>query len=134
MENKIIKFEECELSENIKRALKDYGYVEATPIQAESIPNILEGKDVIGRSETGSGKTLAYLLPIFEKIDMDVKGTQAIILTPTHELAVQVFHQAELLQENSGMEADTGRASDNTIKSKITFKGFFRIRTEIITI
>ena len=63
-----------------------------TEIQEKMIPAILEGKDVIGRSETGSGKTLAYLLPIFEKIDMDVKGTQAIILTPTHELAVQVLN------------------------------------------
>lgn len=63
------------------------------------------GKDVIGRSETGSGKTLAYLLPIFEKLDMNIRGTQAIILTPTHELAAQVYHQAELLQENAGIAA-----------------------------
>lgn len=69
------------------------------------IPEILSGKDVIGRSETGSGKTLAYLLPIFEKLDMNIRGTQAIILTPTHELAAQVYHQAELLQENAGIAA-----------------------------
>ena len=85
-------------------ALAAQGIETPTEIQEKMIPELLTGKDVIGRSETGSGKTLAYLLPIFEKIDMDVKGTQAIILAPTHELAVQVFHQAELLQENSGME------------------------------
>lgn len=85
-------------------ALAAQGIETPTEIQEKLIPALLMGKDVIGRSETGSGKTLAYLLPIFEKIDMDVKGTQAIILAPTHELAVQVFHQAELLQENSGME------------------------------
>ena len=48
---------------------------------------------------------LAYLLPIFEKLDMNIRGTQAIILTPTHELAAQVYHQAELLQENAGIAA-----------------------------
>ena len=90
MENKTIKFEECELSENIKRALKDYGYVEATPIQAESIPNILEGKDVIGQSQTGTGKTAAYSLPILNSIDKKNKKVQAIILCPTRELALQV--------------------------------------------
>ena len=85
-------------------ALSKQDITTPTEIQKKMIPAMLTGADVIGRSETGSGKTLAYLLPVFEKIDMDVKGTQAIILTPTHELAVQVFHQAELLQENSGME------------------------------
>lgn len=90
MENKIIKFEECELSDNIKRALKDYGYIEATPIQSESIPNILDGKDVIGQSQTGTGKTAAYSLPILNSIDKKSKKVQAIILCPTRELALQV--------------------------------------------
>ncbi|MBR6651909.1 MAG: DEAD/DEAH box helicase [Anaerotignum sp.] len=101
MEN---KFGKLGLRPALVGALAKQDIENPTEIQEKMIPAILEGKDVIGRSETGSGKTLAYLLPIFEKIDMDVKGTQAIILTPTHELAAQVFHQAELLQENSGME------------------------------
>ena len=103
MEN---KFAELGLRSALVGALAAQGIENPTEIQEKMIPAVMEGKDVIGRSETGSGKTLAYLLPIFEKIDMDVKGTQAIILTPTHELAVQVFHQAELLQENSGMEKE----------------------------
>lgn len=98
-------FEKLGLRGELAEALAKQGIEAPTEIQQKMIPEMLTGKDVIGRSETGSGKTLAYLLPIFEKLDMNVKGTQAIILTPTHELAAQVFHQAELLQENSGIEA-----------------------------
>ncbi len=86
-------------------ALEKQGITTPTEIQERMIPEILAERDVIGQSETGSGKTLAYLLPIFEKLDMSIRGTQAIILTPTHELAVQVYHQAELLQENAGIAA-----------------------------
>lgn len=86
-------------------ALEKQGVTQPTEIQQKMLPGLLAGKDMIGRSETGSGKTLAYLLPIFARLDLSVRGTQAIILTPTHELAVQVFRQAELLQENSGIEA-----------------------------
>lgn len=86
-------------------ALAKQGIETPTEIQEKMIPAALMGRDMIGRSETGSGKTLAYLLPIFERMDMGVKGTQAIILTPTHELAAQVFRQAELLEENSGIAA-----------------------------
>ena len=80
MEN---KFAELGLRSALVGALAAQGIENPTEIQEKMIPAVMEGKDVIGRSETGSGKTLAYLLPIFEKIDMDVKGTQAIILTPT---------------------------------------------------
>lgn len=86
-------------------ALEKQGVTQPTEIQQKMLPGLLAGKDMIGRSETGSGKTLAYLLPIFARLDLSVRGTQAIILTPTHELAVQVFRQAELLQENSGIDA-----------------------------
>lgn len=98
-------FEKLGLRPALAEALAKQGIETPTEIQQKMIPEILAGKDVIGRSETGSGKTLAYLLPIFEKLDMNVRGTQAIILTPTHELAAQVFRQAELLQENSSIEA-----------------------------
>lgn len=101
MEN---NFEKLGLRPALAEALAKQGIEAPTEIQQKMIPEILAGKDVIGRSETGSGKTLAYLLPIFEKLDLSIKGTQAIILTPTHELAAQVFRQAELLQENSGIE------------------------------
>ena len=98
-------FEALGLCAALQEALAKQGITAPTEIQQKMIPEILAGRDVIGRSETGSGKTLAYLLPIFEKLDMHSKGTQAMILTPTHELAAQVYHQAELLQENSGIAA-----------------------------
>lgn len=93
------------LSSALLSALEKQDITQPTEIQHRLLPELLAGKDVIGRSETGSGKTLAYLLPIFERLDLSVRGTQAIILTPTHELAAQVFRQAELLQENSGIDA-----------------------------
>ena len=98
-------FEKLGLSPALQAALEKQGITQPTEIQQKMLPQILAGKDVIGRSETGSGKTLAYLLPVFERLDLSIRGTQAIIITPTHELAVQVFKQAELLQENSGIEA-----------------------------
>ncbi len=93
------------LSPALLSALEKQDISQPTEIQHRLLPELLAGKDVIGRSETGSGKTLAYLLPIFERLDLSVRGTQAIILTPTHELAAQVVRQAELLQENSGIDA-----------------------------
>lgn len=102
MEN---QFEGLGLCPALAAAVEKQGITRPTEIQEQMIPAILAGKDVIGRSETGSGKTLAYLLPIFERLDLAVRGTQAIILTPTHELAAQVFRQAELLEENSGIAA-----------------------------
>lgn len=90
MEKKNLKFEEFALSDNIKRALADCGYIEATDIQAQTIPCILEGRDVIGQSKTGTGKTASYSLPMLEKIDPKSRKVQAIVLCPTRELAVQV--------------------------------------------
>lgn len=98
-------FEGLGLSAALVEGLQKQGITQPTEIQQKMIPEILAGRDVIGRSETGSGKTLAYLLPIFEGLDMTVRGTQAIILTPTHELAAQVFRQAQMLEENSGIAA-----------------------------
>ena len=67
-----------------------------TEVQEEAIPVILAHEDVIVRSKTGTGKTLTYLLPILKKVDMSIKAPQAVILTPTHELAIQVNKQVEL--------------------------------------
>lgn len=85
-----MKFEELELSDNTKEALKEAGYIEATEIQEKSIPYILKGRDVIGQSKTGTGKTASYSLPMIEKIDKSSKKVQALILCPTRELAMQV--------------------------------------------
>lgn len=90
MEKNKVKFEEFNLSEKIKRALRDCGYIEATEIQEKAIPAVLEGRDLIGQSKTGTGKTASYSLPMLEKIDASIRKVQAIILCPTRELAVQV--------------------------------------------
>ena len=96
-------FQTLGLSDALVAGLVKQDITVPTDIQTKMIPAIMTGKDVVGRSETGSGKTLAYLLPIFQKIDPNVRGTQAIILTPTHELAAQVHRQAELLAKNAGV-------------------------------
>lgn len=72
-----------------------------TPIQSAVIPEALAGRDVIGQSATGTGKTIAYLLPLFQKIDSAKREMQVIVLAPTHELAMQIFRQTELLAQNS---------------------------------
>lgn len=87
---KLFKFEEFNLSNQLKRSIADSGYETATEIQSKSIPVILEGKDMIGQSKTGTGKTASYGLPLIEKIDEDSGDVQAIILCPTRELAIQV--------------------------------------------
>ncbi|HIH10509.1 MAG TPA: DEAD/DEAH box helicase [Candidatus Diapherotrites archaeon] len=84
-----MKFEEIGLREEFLRAVKELGFEELTPIQEKCLPLIREGKDVIGQSATGSGKTAAFGLPILEKISPG-SGIQALILTPTRELCVQV--------------------------------------------
>ena len=90
-----ITFRDFPLSEAIQRAVAEVGYTEPTPIQAQSIPLILEGKDVIGRSHTGTGKTAAFGLPAIEMIDPDLEGVQVLALCPTRELAMQAADEVE---------------------------------------
>lgn len=86
---KLLKFGELGLSKSLLRAVKQSGYEEATPIQAETIPMVLDGEDVIGQAQTGTGKTAAFGLPIIEHVDVDNSDIQAIIISPTRELAIQ---------------------------------------------
>jgi ATP-dependent RNA helicase DeaD len=71
-------------------ALDRVGYETPSPIQAETIPHLLAGRDLLGRAPTGTGKTAAFILPLLARLDMDVRGPQALVLTPTRELAIQV--------------------------------------------
>ncbi len=90
-----ISFGDLGLGEPILKAISDLGYEEPTPIQARTISRMLEGVDVIAQAQTGTGKTGAFALPTIERLDTTVKQPQALILTPTRELAVQVaeaFH------------------------------------------
>lgn len=100
----INSFKDLNLKDKLIQGLKKEGIIEPTEIQAKVMPLALENKDIIGQSETGSGKTLAYLLPIMQNIDATKRETQCIILSPTHELAIQINNQIKLLSENSGTQ------------------------------
>ena len=84
------KFSDLNLSKEILVAIEDMGFEEATTIQAQSIPYMLEGRDVTGQAPTGTGKTVAFGTIVLDRIDPKNKGLQAVILCPTRELAVQV--------------------------------------------
>ncbi|MFM9042978.1 MAG: DEAD/DEAH box helicase, partial [bacterium] len=83
-------FKDLGLSDRLIEVIEELGYAKPTPIQRKAIPELLAGYDVIGQSQTGSGKTAAFGLPLVEYIDPDSEETQAIILTPTRELCIQV--------------------------------------------
>ncbi len=88
-------FAEFDLNENLIKAITDLGYEMPSPIQRKTIPLLLEGKDIIGQAQTGTGKTAAFALPILHQIDTTTSRVQALVLTPTRELAIQVaeaFH------------------------------------------
>lgn len=78
-------------------AISDMGFVEASPIQAETFELIMEGRDMVAQAHTGSGKTAAYSIPCIEKIDLDNKSTQLLILCPTRELVMQVGVEVQKL-------------------------------------
>ncbi|KRL54986.1 DEAD/DEAH box helicase [Furfurilactobacillus rossiae] len=84
-----MKFAELGLNKALLKAIDDSGYEEATPIQAETIPLVMQGLDVIGQAQTGTGKTAAFGLPILDKIDTENPNVQALIVSPTRELAIQ---------------------------------------------
>jgi ATP-dependent RNA helicase DeaD len=85
-----MSFQELGLNDTLVRTLTSLGYEAPTPIQERTIPLLLEGRDVLGQAQTGTGKTAAFALPILQKIDPKKHETQALVLTPTRELAMQV--------------------------------------------
>ena len=92
-------FKELGLVPEIMKAIEDMGFEEPTPIQKVSIPAAMEGKDLIGQAQTGTGKTAAFGIPILEKIDTTEKGPQAIVLSPTRELAIQSAEEMNRLAQ-----------------------------------
>src|ERR1700742_821468 len=83
-------FRDLALNDAVARALDDVGYESPTPIQAATIPPMLEGADIVGQAQTGTGKTAAFALPILSRIDVQQRSPQALVLVPTRELAIQV--------------------------------------------
>lgn len=94
------RFDELEMSAEMRKAIVDMGFETLTPIQAQTIPLILEGKDVIGQAQTGTGKTLAFGLPILEMLSPKGKKLEVVILCPTRELAVQVAEEVSRLAKH----------------------------------
>jgi len=88
-------FESLGLREELLRAVQESGYTQPSDIQQLAIPPMLEGVDVLGQAQTGTGKTAAFTLPILHRLEADYKGIQALILTPTRELALQVSTNVE---------------------------------------
>lgn len=86
-------FSQLGLTDGMLKAVHDCGYTQPTPIQSESIPVILQGKDVIGRSNTGTGKTAAFAIPSIEHISTSQKCVQVLVLCPTRELAMQSYDE-----------------------------------------
>ncbi|MEH7276311.1 DEAD/DEAH box helicase [Neobacillus vireti] len=85
------------ISQVVVNKLKSYGIAKPTPIQEKAIPFVMDGKDVIAQAQTGTGKTFAFILPILEKIDQQANHVQALIVTPTRELALQITDEFEKL-------------------------------------
>ena len=84
-----MKFNELDLIPELLTAVKSMGFEETTPIQAQTIPLALDGKDVIGQAQTGTGKTAAFGLPMLQKIDLSKRVVQGLVIAPTRELAIQ---------------------------------------------
>ncbi len=93
-------FQELNLSAPILAALETKGYTSATPIQARTIPPLLEGRDVLGQAQTGTGKTAAFALPLLHRLDPTVRTPQILVLAPTRELAIQVAKSFEQYSAN----------------------------------
>ncbi len=100
----VTTFAELGLSESTLTALQDVGYESPSPIQEQAIPLMLEGRDMIGQAQTGSGKTAAFGLPIVEYVDPAVNEVQALVLTPTRELCIQVTQALRTYGARKGVD------------------------------
>jgi ATP-dependent RNA helicase DeaD len=97
-------FKDLGLKPEIQTALDELGYVEPTPIQEQAIPELLAGHDVIGQAQTGTGKTAAFGLPLLQYLDPDNDEVQAVVLTPTRELCIQVTQALRAYAEHLDVE------------------------------
>jgi ATP-dependent RNA helicase DeaD len=98
-----LSFQELGISQERVEQLEKIGFSAPTNIQAQAIPQLLSGRDVVGQSQTGTGKTAAFSLPILERVDPSQKAVQALILTPTRELAIQVHDAVNEFVGNQGL-------------------------------
>lgn len=105
----LLRFADLPISDTLKKAIKDVGLSTATPVQAATLPPLLEGRDVVAKARTGTGKTVAFLVPTLQRLGETVrqpadKGQiRALVLSPTRELAAQIAEAAEGLVAGSGL-------------------------------
>jgi superfamily II DNA/RNA helicase len=114
-------FTDLQLPPDLIAALIKQEIAVPTPIQVAALPVLLAGKDAYLHAETGTGKTLAYLLPIFSRLDVALAATQAMVIAPTHELAIQIHRQCCDLAQNAGWPVRSvlligGTATDRQIE------------------
>jgi ATP-dependent RNA helicase DeaD len=100
----VIPFKDLGLAPEIQQALDELGYEEPSPIQEKAIPELLAGHDVIGQAQTGTGKTAAFGLPLLQYVDPAVDEVQAVVLTPTRELCIQVTQALRAYAEHLDVE------------------------------
>jgi len=115
-----LTFRDLGLSEKVLKALDDMGFEEPSPIQEQTIPMLLSGKDVIGQAQTGTGKTAAFGVPIVERWDLKVRAVQALVLTPTRELAIQVAEEVTKIGKYARLKTIAiygGQSIDRQIRS-----------------
>ena len=124
-------FADLGLSDSTLEALEDVGYEKPSPIQEQAIPPMLEGRDVIGQAQTGSGKTAAFGLPIIEYIDPTEPEVQALVLTPTRELCIQVTQalRAYATRKGADVVAVFGGAPIRTQQAQLKAGGHIVVGT-----
>src|SRR6186713_3136035 len=97
-------FADLGLADTVLASLKDVGYESPSPIQEQAIPELLAGRDVIGQAQTGTGKTAAFGLPLLESVDPTEQEVQALVLTPTRELCIQVTQALRAYGARKGID------------------------------
>ena len=124
-------FADLGLSPQTLEALHDVGYERPSPIQEQAIPPMLEGRDVIGQAQTGSGKTAAFGLPMIEYVDPAVNDVQALVLTPTRELCIQVTQALRAYGQRRGVDvvATFGGAPIRTQQAQLRAGGHIVVGT-----
>ncbi|MHC5158285.1 MAG: DEAD/DEAH box helicase [Planctomycetota bacterium] len=100
-----MKFTDLDLKPGIMKALKKKGYEDLTPIQEQTFPHVLAGRDLIALAETGSGKTAACAIPVVQSVDPALKEVQALIIVPTRELALQYVDEIAWIAKETHVEA-----------------------------
>src|SRR5579859_55691 len=104
-----LTFDSLRIPESVKRGIAEHGFTRATPIQAQTLPIALAGKDVAGQAQTGTGKTAAFLIALYHALltrpapaSRAATSIRALVIAPTRELAVQIHRDAEILGRHTG--------------------------------